>query len=238
MLLYKGWLETRFRLVVALILGLLYCGLVAAAPTPANGQIPGAAGILAISATLMTVMLAGAGIATQSAMISSKGLHGSTLYTLSLPVRRVRILAVRAGLGWLEMAAGVAVMSGVMWLIDPPLRSAVTPLEVAAYALTLIACTSGLYAITVFLSTFLDDVWRIFGSFISLAVLWFLATRIRIPDFLNVFKAATMGSPLVAHSMPWGAIVTSLLFTVVLILAAIKVAQLREYLGNGNVTAD
>ena len=44
-------------------------------------------------------LLAGAGIKTQAAFQTVKGLHGSTYFTLSLPVSRFRLLAIRAGIG-------------------------------------------------------------------------------------------------------------------------------------------
>jgi hypothetical protein len=99
MLWYKGWLETRIRLLMAFIwigwfLGAEYSR---SLTTPAGlvGLAVGATFIAALS----PVLFAGAGITTQPAFQATKGLHGSTLFTLALPVSRLRLLAVRAGLG-------------------------------------------------------------------------------------------------------------------------------------------
>src|ERR1700689_5339733 len=103
MLWYKGWLETRFKLLVSLGFGALFClelHAVKAPPGPAIGNpLMAPAILMATSAVMAPIFLAGAGIATQVAFRSRKGLHGSTLFPLSLPVSRFRLLAVRAGLG-------------------------------------------------------------------------------------------------------------------------------------------
>lgn len=229
MLFYKGWLETRFRMLFAIGLGLLLCSMFGSSGAPAGTEIAGAGAIMTMAAAFTSTILAGAGIFTQSALLSSRGLHGSALYTLSLPVSRARVVGIRAGVGWIEMAAGMAVISVAMWFGYTPLNEAVGPLELAEFLLTLLACVSCFYSITVLLATFLDDIWRVFGSFISIAVLWFTAARTHLPDSINIFRAMTAGSPLVTHAIPWGAIAVSLAFSAALILAAVKIAQIREY---------
>lgn len=229
MLLYKGWLETRFRVIFAAVLGFIYCLLFVSNGGSNDAPILGAAAVLSMCAALTALLLAGAGVATQSALLATRGLHGSTLYTLSLPVSRLRLIAVRAGLGWVEMAAVVGVMCGGMWLAYSPLKTAVSPAEMAGYAIAVIACTSSLYAITVLLSTFLDDTWRFFGSFVSFGTLWGLSNKLHLPASVNPFRAMVQGSPLIAHTMPWAAMGVSLAFAGILLFAASRIAQMREY---------
>jgi hypothetical protein len=229
MLWYKGWLETRIKLLMAFIwigwfLGAEYFrGLTA--PAGLVGLAVGATFVAALSPGL----LAGAGIATQAAFQATKGLHGSTLFTLSLPVSRLRLLAVRAGLGWLALAGMIGIMCSGMWILFPVLRARTTVPEMLEYAAALLACASGFYSISVLMATFLDDLWRIYGSLIAIGTLWLLFNTTPLPASVNIFRAMGEGSPLLAHAMPWTAIGVSLALAAILFFAALKVVQAREY---------
>lgn len=224
MLWYKAWLETRFRLlfslvVVSSVLALLY----SKKATDPRAVVGIATGL----AALLCIMLAGAGIATQPAFQATKGLHGSILFTLSMPVSRFRLLVVRAGFGWLETVGGIGAVCCGMWFLFPV--GTATALDMLDYAGTLIACASGLYAVSVLLATFLDDQWRVWGSGIVFAALWWLLNRTPLPASMNIFRAMGEGSPLVAHTMPWLAMTCSLALAAILFFAAFKVVQRREY---------
>jgi hypothetical protein len=220
---HKGWLETRFRWLFMVGLVVLFF---------VNNRRAGASVVVANAAivvAVLSIMLAGAGINTQAPLQAKKGLHGSTLYTLSLPVSRLRLLAVRAGLGWLELVIGIAALCGGLWLLSPALRASSAPWEIPMQAVTLTACASGLYSITVLLATFLDDLWRIWGSGIAFAALWWVQSHTSWPPSANVFWALTQGSPLIAHAVPWTAIAFSLGLAAILFCAALKIARTREY---------
>src|ERR1700743_1908932 len=102
MLWYKGWLETRFRLLFVSVL----MGFIQSFQYSHGTTLEVVHAIVSVSNPLFILMaftmLAGAGVVTQPTMAVSKGIHGSTLFTLSLPVTRLRLLGVRAGIGWLE----------------------------------------------------------------------------------------------------------------------------------------
>ena len=234
-LLYKGWLETRFRLLfVVAFMGVLLALLhsvpaVAAIP---GGRIPVFGVVLFSNPTFVLMacgMLAGTGIVTQPSFQASKGLHGSTLVTLSLPVSRFRLLAVRATLGWLEMASVIATFCCGMWFASSQLRGLVTATELFEYAVTLIACASAIYFLSVVLATFLDDQWRLWGTMIGAAALWWLSSRALIPASADMFRAIGEGSPLLAHAMPWTAMAFSLGLAAALFFVAFRVVQRREY---------
>ena len=94
MLWYKSWLETRVRAAVALFfMGVFLFGeyrSVLAAPRSLF-DVEQSAWLVV---PMICIMLSGAGIVTQPAFQATKGLHGSTLFTLSLPVTRFRLLAI------------------------------------------------------------------------------------------------------------------------------------------------
>jgi hypothetical protein len=235
MLWYKGWLETRFRLLFTLVFTtfilVLQYSVRAAAPPP--GAKNPALGLVLFSnpalVMLACTLLAGAGIVTQPTLQASKGLHGSTLFTLSLPASRLRLLAVRAGIGWLETIGVIAALCCGMWVVSPAFRAIGTSLEMLEYAGTLIACASALYGLSVFMATFLDDQWRAWGTMLSAAALWWLSTHTPLPASANIFRAIREGSPLIAHTVPWTAMAFSLGLAAILFFAALKIAQTREY---------
>jgi hypothetical protein len=234
MLWYKGWLETRYRLLFALaFFGILL--IQAYMLRGAKPQVPAAetVRIFAISTIFLVVtlcgMVSGAGIATQPSIQAAKGLHGSMYFTLSLPVSRFRLLAVRAGLGWLEVAGGIAALCIGMWILLRVLNAAARPEEMFEHALTLIACASALYFVSVLLATFLEEQWRVFGNMISFAALWWIPNHTAFPASANIFRAMGEASPLLAHTMPWTAMAFSLELAAILFFAALKVVQLREY---------
>jgi hypothetical protein len=230
MLWYKGWLETRFRLLIGLgWFGVLTVSMHLTGYRAGPGGLKPAASFAFMAMTQMVVissMLAGTGITTQAPFQEVKGLEGSTIFTLSLPASRFRLLAVRSVLGWLEMAALIGAFCFLNWLGAPWLRA--TAIEMFEYAVALIACSSTLYLITVLLASFLNE-WRLQGSFIAYAALWWIPNYTPLPVSANIFRAMTEGSPLVSHAMPWTAMGVSMALAAILFFAALKIVQLREY---------
>jgi hypothetical protein len=233
MLWYKSWLETQFRLLFTLgLVGfwlIVFFSMRGIAPRP--GVKP-AASFALIATTQMLVIyswLAGAGIATQPAFQAMKGLYGSTQYTLSLPVSRFRLLAVRAGIGWLEMTLSIGMFCAGMWLVVPVVKGSVTAREMVEYTAVLVACSSSLYFLSVLLATFLDDLWRMKGSMIAFGALWALSSLTPLPASVDIIRAMGDGSPIVAHTVPWTTMGVSLALTAILFFAALKIVRTREY---------
>jgi len=234
MLWYKGWFETRIKLAMSLgFLGLLLSFVHFHLGPTHGGKNPGLAGVISGSnvsfLAVVCVWLAGAGIATQAAFQATKGLHGSTLFTLSLPVSRLRLLAVRAGLGWLEVAASIVLLCCGMWVAYPPLRESATAVEMVGYAGTLMACGSAVYFLSVLLATFLEDQWRMIGTMVAFFGMAWLSIKNSLPVSIDIFRAMGKGSPLLAHAMPWTPMAFALGLGMVFFLAALKVVQAREY---------
>jgi hypothetical protein len=231
---YKGWLETKFKLL--LMLGCMVFYLIVFYLMRTTAAPPGAspASVFGLTATtfaaLLYTWLAGAGIDTQPSFQATKGLHGSTLFTLSLPVSRLRLLPVRASIGWLEMAGAIIAWCYGCWFMLPVVRGSVSAVHMLEYVVTLIVCASSLYFLSVLLGTFLDDQWRMWVTLMASGALWMLCSYVRLPASVNVVRAM-MGesSPLIAHTVPWMAILFSLVLTAFFSLAALKIVQLRQY---------
>jgi hypothetical protein len=232
---YKGWLETRFKLLFLLVFAtflLFFQHSVRNATTPPGGKNPALAFVMVSTPSLVLMLcaiLGGAGMATQPSFQASKGLHGSMLFTLSLPVSRFRLLAIRASIGWLEVAGVVVLLCCGMWLVSPVFRAMSTFAEMMEYAGTLIVCGSTFYCLSVLLATFLDDQWRAWGTMSASVALWWVSAHAPMPTSANIFYAMREGSPLLAHTVPWSAMAFSLVSAGILFFAAMKVVQTREY---------
>src|ERR1043165_5803785 len=119
MLWYKAWLETRWRILMPM--GMILMMLVLpnkqgiGPPPPTAQRLQG----FSIFWMIIPVFLAGAGIRTESAFRATKGLHGSMYFTLSLPVSRLRLLAVRTGVGLLETAAVIVAICCIAGIALP-----------------------------------------------------------------------------------------------------------------------
>lgn len=230
---YKAWLETKFKFLLALAFMVFYLivfYLMRNLPPPPGGRPALALGLTAtVFAVILYTWLAGTGIDTQPGFRATKGLHGSTLFTLSLPVSRLRLLTVRAGIGWLEMAVAILAWCCGLWL-TLRLAGSVSAADMLEYVVALIVCASSLYFLSVLLGTFLDDQWRMYTTAMATGTLWMLGTFVRLPKSANIVQAI-MGesSPLVSHAMPWMPMLFSLVLAAVFFLAALKIAQLREY---------
>jgi len=231
MLWYKGWLETRLRLLVTfgVVIAFLYFMQTHAPHDMKPAAIAAITGVPKLSVIWICAFLAGSGIVTQPSFQATKGLHGSTLFTLALPVSRFRLLAIRAFLGWTESAVSIAVFCYGLRLLIPGLRAAVTTVAMTEFAATLIAAASVLYFVSVLLAIFLDDQWRIWGTMIVPFTYWWFSDRIRLPAFADILHAVGEGSPLITHAMPWPTIAFSLTLAAIFFVAALKIAQTREY---------
>jgi hypothetical protein len=229
MLWYKGWLETRFRLLfISALMGFIVFFQYSHGTTPQSVH-----GIVLVSNPLLVLMaftmLAGAGVVTQPTMAVSKGIHGSTLFTLSLPVSRLRLLGVRAGIGWLEAITMTVVFCCAFWFLSPALRTMATPANMFSYAATLVACSSPIYFLSVLLATFLDDQWRTWGTMMTTLAFWWLSFHTKFPASVDIVHGMGINSPLIAHTTPWNALGFSVVLAVVLFCVALRIVKAREY---------
>lgn len=229
MLWRKAWWETRWRFclmlgsaLVTILMGEQGGGL----HSPENARN------LMLVQTMISILaainLAGAGIRTQSPFRAKAGLHGSTHYTLSLPVSRLRLLTVRALVGWLETASLITFMIVSAWSLFPLVRSSSTISDLGKLLLAALASVLCFYFVSVAIATVFDEMWQIYGSYCLAGLAWW-ASDLALPPSANVFDFSTKASPLLTHSLPWPAMVISLVASMVLFLTALQVVNRYEY---------
>jgi hypothetical protein len=238
MLWLKAWLETRSRVVFLILWSsgflLLFVGGASREASEAPRGVQTVTVVLSAMALVWVFMpayLAGAGIRTQSGFgaAATKGLHGSTHFTLSLPVSRRRLLLVRATVGFLETLALITLVCAAIWIIFPVLRESATLFEVLQYLLTVYVCSFGVYGLAVLAASLLDDVWIIPVSTVAIVLIWTFQFVGAVPAPLNPFYPMAEGSSLVTHRLPWAAMAVSLALGSACVFAALKVVRKQEF---------
>jgi hypothetical protein len=234
MLWMKGWLETRSRVIFALAWAASYVLLMALPNRHAAGSentLPVVLSMLALAWVFVPVWLAGSGIRTQQTFGfgAQKGLHGSTHFTLSLPVSRARLLLVRASLGLLEMVCVLTALTTLVWVMMPGVRAGSTPGEWLLYVLTVNVCAAGVYGVTMIAATLVDDVWILPLSAVVIVLLWMLQFFGVLPAWASIYRPMATASPLVAHTVPWAAMAVALATGAVGLLIALRIAQRQEF---------
>src|SRR5215471_236165 len=127
----KAWMETRWRLLVLAVYLLIALAL--------NYRKRAGTGVLTTAwfmLTFLAILLGGSGVNSQAPLGLSEGIAGSTQFTISLPVTRLRLLAIRAAVGLVETAAVTALTALLVWALFPATREAETPADFAKLVLT------------------------------------------------------------------------------------------------------
>lgn len=234
MLWLKAWLETRWKVVWMLLVGVFLVGVIVAG----HGKVPGSdaqallMGPLAMSVFVSffaAIMLAGSGIETPSTRPgeSQKGGAGSTLFTLSLPVSRARLFSVRTITGVIETVAILALFGVVAWLLLP-VRAGNAYAALGSVAV-IVSFGVTLYAISACLSTFCDEGWRIRLSGLTVAALFALSVSRKLPRSIDIFRALVSSSPLITHHVPWAMLISACAVTVLFLSTAMVIVQKRDY---------
>jgi len=230
----KAWFETRWRLLFMLLIGVLILALFVEVLGSARAAHPQQAFSMLLRLTVLlsltgTIMLAGSGIETASPRPgpADKGSERSSLFTLSLPVTRTRLFAVRTVSGVLESIVLVVLLGVVAWLLMP--RHAVNAYETVAYLPAILSSSLAAYAISACLSTFCDEGWRIRGSGLVVVVLFMLAAAGKLPRSINIFRGIGATSRLVAPQIPWMTIATACILALLFFGAALTIIQRRDY---------
>lgn len=223
MLWYKNLLETRSRLCFAVFWYALEVYAL-------HRGSPNAAQITTAFATLWilsSIFSASTGVKTQAGGFSpAKGLHGSTHFTLSLPVSRATLFGVRTAVGLIEMAVIIVAANCSLWAFFPSLHAGNTLWSAVASGLAVFACCLSFYFVSAILAIYLDHMWQLYGG---VALVWFCWYLMRdIPNRFNVFPALGI-SALVTHTIPWEGIGVSVTAAAILYSITLRLIEAREF---------
>jgi ABC-type transport system involved in multi-copper enzyme maturation permease subunit len=229
MLWYKSWLELRFRLVCVLLVlfsqacfGWFAAREIAAGEARAtkiltatgSGAMQGlaqqeaaafASGMFLMAVAIAPVtalILAGAGMNTQTSYGMTPGFHGSMLYTLSLPVTRRQLLWTRAGLGALFYGIYLVLSVVVLVLVSPLGGVPVSFQNAIPYLPGLLAGSSFYYGLSVLLTAVFDEFWSSIAGFfiIGLASGYSIGGRASAGNLLALMQGSTIHT---GQEWPW-----------------------------------
>jgi hypothetical protein len=218
----KAWLETRWRLLAGFGFAASFMALNHRSPS-LRGMVIG----LGTLVTIVSMMLAGTGVKSQAPVGFPEGLTGSTQFTISLPVSRLRLLAVRAIVGLLEAMAIELVVACALWTIFPSIRSTILPGDFAKLILVAIVFMLPAYCAVIFFTTFTDEpLSGVYAGWTLTLSLWLLH---RAGPAVDVIRAWGQESPLVTHTLPWSQIATAAGLGILFFSAAVCTVQGREY---------
>jgi hypothetical protein len=221
-LLMKAWMETRWRLL-GVAMYLLFA-LTISSLNPASANV---LTTLWFMLTFLAISLGGSGVRSQAPLGFSEGLAGSTQFTLSLPVSRLRLLLVRAVAGMVETAAATVAVACLTWALIPNLRQTAMPGDFARLVITTILYLSAPYCAHVFFTTWVEEPYSMAYATFTLILLFLIGHR--VAPATDIVRAFSQSSPLLTHRLPWPQLTASVILALILAFAAVQIVRRREY---------
>lgn len=228
MLWYKNWLETRSRFIFNLAVITGVCAFLGILPLVGtikpNQNYPGYFVVTLVS-LIVFMTLAGNGVRTQAGHLTMTPNPKSTVYTLSLPVSRCRLLIMRSALGLLEGTVLSLIFVIFMWAL---LHGRVAILDFASPLLVTVVCGICIYFVTTFLSTFVNEGLYIWTYWILLPLYYALVYLDWMPPYLHILKAveAPIGTRI---AIPWISVALYLALGAIFLFASIRILESQEY---------
>jgi hypothetical protein len=222
MLLMKAWMETRWRLLVLAFYLLIALAL--------NYRSPTGTTVLTTAwfmLTFLAISLGGSGVISQAPLVFSEGVAGSTQFTISLPVTRLRLFVVRTAVGLMETAVVTTITALFIWALFPALRAITTPGDYARLVLITIVFLMAPYCAHVLFSTWSGEPFSI--AYAAGALILLLLLCHHLTPGMDIVRAFGEASPLRTHRLPWPQMMTSVTLALILSSAAVWVVRTREY---------
>ena len=221
-LLMKAWMETRWRILSVAVYLLIALGL--------NYRHPAGTAVLTTAwfmLSFLAILLGGSGVNSQAPLGLSEGVTGSTQFTISLPVTRLRLLAIRAAVGLVETTAMTALTAFLIWALFPATREATTPADFARLVLTTILFLTAPCCAHVFFSTWSEEPFSL--AYAGGSVILLLLLCHQLSPVVDITRAFGDASPLRTHELPWSQLIPSVIAALILLFAAGLVVRRREY---------
>jgi hypothetical protein len=255
MLWYKSWLETRWRFLIGLVL--LICSALSTVFTypqvvkllPMAEHLPvnvsGEIGRRIREAvelsrsfqghvwsswfrqnlpqtwTLFAVLIGTGGFLSHAT-------GGGTLFTLSMPVSRNRLLGVRSATGLIELFVLALVPSILIPLFSPAVGQHYAVGSALVYSICLFVAGSVFFSLAALLSTMFSDIWRPLLIALAIAVVVSLIEQISQISF-GIFHVMHGESYFRTGALPWAGLLASAALSVALQYAAATNITRRDF---------
>ncbi len=249
MIWYKSWLETRWRFLIGL--ALLLCSaagsvlvypevlrLLPALPVNLTGElgrrVREAADLarsfrgyvwsnwfrqnLSHGVTLFAALLGTAGLLSNS---------GGTLFTLSLPLSRRRLLAVRAATGLAELFILTIVPSLLLPVLASAVGASYSVADALIHSLCAFVAASLFFCLAFLLSTVFDDPWR--PLLIALGVALLVLIVDQVSSNYSVFRVMSGETWFRSGRLPWSGLLATASLSALLCGGAVVNFARRDY---------
>jgi ABC-2 type transport system permease protein len=233
---YKAWLETRSRFLTSLSTLTIFCGVfVHHAQGLLRPQWPSDFNrLLFVTQQFVVIMwILAAILLGMGGMVREKA-TGASSFTLSLPVSRTRLVAVRVGTGVLEAIALGVIPWATVYLVSFHAGMPIVISQVGFYVSLLLGGGLAYFALAILVSSVVE------GEYTAPAVAFgmVLLTAILFDSWLrpfNLWRLVTgdfyidRHTYLLANHFPWLGILGSLFVAALMLLASVQVIRTREF---------
>lgn len=251
MLWYKSWLETRWRFLIGLALAI--CSAVATVLTypqvlkllqavpphiagPLGERVREAVELARnyhsfIWSNWFRKNLAQYGTLFAALLGTSApfGQGGGTLFTLSLPISRSRVLGIRAATGLIELFAMVLVPSLMVPLLSPAINESYSVADALIHALCLYIAASVFFAVAFLLSTIFNDPWRPLLIALGIALVLSIPDQILRNARFSIFRVMSAEVFFRRGLLPWPGLLAAAAISALLFSSAAAVLARRDY---------
>jgi hypothetical protein len=228
MLWHKNWFETRSRFIfnLAMITGVFaFLGILLLVGTIKPDQNNPPYTVITLVSLIGFMTVAGNGVRTQAGHLTMTPNPKSTVYTLSLPISRCRLLLMRSALGLIEGTVLSLICAIFMWIL---LHGRANIFDFAIPLFVTIVCGIWIYFVTTFLSTFVNEGLYIWLYWFILVLYYGLVIQDWLPPYLHILKAVE--SPIgIRIAIPWLSMALYLAMGGIFLFASIKVLESQEH---------
>ena len=255
MIVYKSWLDTRWRFIAGLIVltcsavgvVLVYPQVVELLPVAAQIKVPGAIGEEIRKAIALSSSFGGyqwlkwdngslVQLGTLFAILLGAGgvfsqtTGGGAFYTLALPVSRRKLLGARAAVGLTELFALILLPSLVIPLAAPLIGESSSFFDQLVHGLCAFIAASLFFAFTLLLATVFSDVWRPVLIAIAVAGLIGLAELFFHNDLrFGIFRTMSAETYHNTGALPWLGLLVCAAGSAAMIYAAALNLERRDF---------
>jgi hypothetical protein len=178
---------------------------------------------LAHTWTLFAVLLGSGGLLPQ-------GSGGETLFTLSLPVSRNRLIGVRTATNLAELFVLAIGPSLVIPALSPTIGQQYAIADVAVHGLCLFVSGAAFFSLAILLSTVFGDLWR------PLLITCAVAVALAMAEFTarqawpyGPFSLMSGEAYLTAHTIPWAGLLASATVAAAILYAAARNFAIADF---------
>jgi hypothetical protein len=166
--------------------------------------------------TIFAVLLGTGGLLSQAS-------GGGALFTLSLPVSRDRLLAVRAITGLAELLLMAAAPPLVLMVLSPAVGKSYGLADALAHGFCLFVAGGVFFSLTFFMSTVFTDIWRpALVACAVAAVLGLCEPFIPVVARFSVFRVMTGQDYFYTRHLPWFGLIASTVASAAMLYGAAR----------------